>query len=491
MIELVTSLFHGLIGLPALLWDIVKGMSAAYPFVWYFLGLGLVYSLLSFSRSVGWGVLVLFSVAGAGAYFVQWTFHHFLVKEGLSHHEALFLSLTHVLLLVAPLALFVYRTPAGHGLTVMDGFAIGAFVGLGYSLIYHLHFVLTPAAVLSWPPGAFETTIPAMREQSLLFFPGWPAVGAILGFGLVLSRKWTARSARGHLAFALLAAFFVVELLVGYLIPHQLLGEEGSFWWTAAKWVDTLGFSGGVTKLVFLGALVAALAAGEVALSRLASGEKSWVRLEREPARPNVLSELFLTVGVLFQGPSAAGEMRGFFGARRRLAGMDLIIAHTQRREDAEFHGYREVAADVVADRKERARATLEGQTVMVRDREGEARWKTFVKGLLLAMVGAYVFLVLIRHFGLLISEALGARLGRDADPMGFVYATILVTGLSFAIVFYGKKIAGLLGLERLTAAAKRGLDAVFASLATGASSKEDGTSRAATGASVRSSERE
>ena len=144
---------------------------------------------------------------------------------------------------------------------------------------------------------------------------------------------------------------------------------------------------------------------------------------------------------------------------------MEFMSQASKLQDNVDYLHYKEVAAEIATDKMMLAAAALKGDSIEVQDREGDARWKSFIKGLLIAAIGAYIYISLVGHFGLLISTALGRRIGSAGDPMGFVYATLLVSALAFAIAFFRTRLREIFALPKLYGFAQKQLRGFFRAL--------------------------
>jgi hypothetical protein len=170
-----------------------------YDYVKYFLGIGLLLWAVTFPRTVRAGVLFLYSIFGAFTYFLVWALSVYLNYRG---EEYTFADLTavlvfSVLLLALPLYLFFFHSSSGRAATLLDGFAMGSFSGIGYLFVQLYQEQLARGPIFGIPPGSWTTTVPTIvptsGEPVMVFYAtaiGWAGV---LGFAIALARRLKGR----------------------------------------------------------------------------------------------------------------------------------------------------------------------------------------------------------------------------------------------------------------------------------------------------------
>jgi len=118
-----------------------------------------VYWFITLPRTVGTGVLVFYFLIGALLFFVRSIFWIVLLGSGASHSQAFVVSAVDVLLLSLPIYWLFFKSRAGQSANLMDGIALGAFLGIGYGLNFLLHLprLFGSASFLSWTLGSISS----------------------------------------------------------------------------------------------------------------------------------------------------------------------------------------------------------------------------------------------------------------------------------------------------------------------------------------------
>lgn len=384
----------------------------------YFVGLGLAYWLLTLPRTAGPGALGLFAMLGGLIHVVHVTTFYWLLA-GQPFRLAV-MATVDVVLWALPLYILLFHTNAGEGATLFDGLALGAALGLGFAVVQFLLDRRLGGPILGWPPGAVTEPIETAGSTAWL---------ALLGFGLVLGRRFRSRWKWWAAAPALVGGVVFLEWLVFLLRAHNVLGPPGSFWHGVAvnfNWIDGSGRGTGWLLIV---ALMAAVVYGEI-VARRGLAAFPTLRLTGEPTMPSLLGEIHVLVFGAREGLAALAETRRFFAARRRLA--TLAFERGVTRVDGVTPGLVADTAELVADHLSRAEQALAGQPVEVTEEPSPRRRAfAFLIGLVFTIVAALFSMAMVASMGAALTASLGG------NPMGYVYATACVTGLVYAAVFW------------------------------------------------------
>jgi hypothetical protein len=265
---------------------------------------------------------------------------------------------------------------------------------------------------------------------------GYAIWGALVGFGLALARVLRARVQPLFcwLAVALIILLVFLEVLVFSFFHTGLIGQD-TVWRPIAEWFYWLDSSGRQAQLFLLLFYVLSFAVGEyVFLSRIPSLQQ--FLLKSETRKPTFLSELSTRVLALRMGVLACTEVSGFFRSRRRLVSL-LTEQGWSPREGPQLSQNIRLAEDQVAEKTARARAALAGEIVLADDNRLSVRQtaQKFASGLVFTLVITGLCMFFVAWLGGLITVRLGN------NPLGYVYATVLVTALAYTVAYFREHI--------------------------------------------------
>lgn len=405
-----------------------------------FLGQALVYCLLTLPRTIGFGGLVLYFLIGGFLFFLRWVLGVAFQSSSLTYSNAIVFSLVEVLSLSLPIYWLLFKSRAGRGTNLMDGIALGAFVGIGYGLNYSLH-LLNPfgeLSFLSWILGSINSGYPSIVQASHLdvVWGGYAIWGALVGFGLALARVLRVRIQPLFcwMVPALSISLVFLEMLVFNLFLTGLLGQE-TIWRPISEWFYWLDSSGRQARFFLVLFYLLSFGLGEYLYkSRIPS--LTQFLLKSEPRNPTFLSELSTCVLALRKGVLVCTEVSSFFRSRRRLVSL-LTEQRWSKREDPQLSQLILRAEDQVAEQTSRAETALAGGTLLMDDNRLSARQtaQRFASGLVLTLVFTGLYLFFIAWLGGSITERLGN------DPMGYIYATLIVTAFAYTLAYFRKHI--------------------------------------------------
>jgi hypothetical protein len=428
-----------------------------------YFGQALIFGFLTLPRTVGAaGLLLCFLIGGLSA-FARWLFWIVFAPQSFTAFEAIVISVADIALLSLPVYALLFRSRAGIAANLMDGIAMGAFLGIGYGLAYSfLHGLPGDRSFISWFLGSvnsgFNTFVPNSGQYARVVWAGYAVWGALLGFVLALMRRLKERfpPAVWRTALILVTAIVFFEILIFFFVSVGIRTSEP--WLTMLAWFYWIDLSGRLARVLLVLGYLAAVGAGEYFYILSMASSRSFL-LRGEPQTPTVISEMGLSVSALRSGWIPFAELRSFLRSRRRLATLILEQRGSKVHDPALLSDLAR-AEEQAAAKMMRAETALEGKPVVHSDDalEGFDGAKKFVAGMLFTLAVTGLFIFLNGWLGLLITRGLGN------NPMGYFYATVVLAALAYVIGYFRaeiiawlKKLAALGFGDKLGGALRKG----------------------------------
>ncbi len=415
-------------------------------YLWYFIVQSLYYGFLTISRTLPFSLLMLVAIYGGFIHILRWSVIQFLFEGNpfTSVWTTLALTLFTVGLITISLLWFYRFSHLSEKTNLSDAIILGVALGMGYDMVGRLGSNMENLQWGFWPPGSLlylQSNVYQGTWFEMVLWPGVASFGGLLALAFKLLNDFKKiKKLPCWIVLAVVATLICLEVLFSELTLHGQLGEFNGFVGFVTSWFYMLTASGRLSSTFLFVAIVSVLYYEQIQCRRMIQNH-AWINLSQENKVASLFSEFSMFVQLLPKGFSGIGLWSEFVGLRHRFA---YVTARYQRElksggpQVSLFHSQVEEVLEDLIPARDSLQRQLNGETVLAVSPEHRKNLTVqFISGLLITVISTLIFMVTIGWLGGLFTQKMG--------PMGYFYATGVMSAVAYVLSFFRKKLLTVL----------------------------------------------